>query len=134
MRGKDFYYIASVSRIIIIYQTSVQETMAVTGKMIPLQKNERKGKTILAVITTALKCQVPVAAVWSVQFSPYSTSAGEKDFWNTVVPAAQGHLSLNSRTVFAMLSNAIAAVSSVYDTEFWQLTESHERETGDSRF
>lgn len=53
---------------------------------------------------------------------------------DTAVPAARLEFCARARTAFVRLSDAMNAVCSAYDTDFRQLAELHEMETGDSLF
>lgn len=85
-------------------------------------------------IITGIKRQVLVAAgslSKAVQPIP-PTVPKEESFLHTAVPAAHMELSENAKTAFTTLSDAMKAECSIYDTNFWQVTESHEMEMRDS--
>lgn len=53
---------------------------------------------------------------------------------DAAVPAAPLKLSNNAKTAFGKLSDSMKEVSFIYDTDFRQLLESHEMETGNNLF
>lgn len=90
----------------------------------------------LAAITIAIRRQGPVANGSSsnaVQPLP-PTEPREEDLLDIAVPAAYWELSENTMTAFSTLSHSMQAVCSLYQTEFWQVTESLQMETGDRLF
>lgn len=101
--------------------------------MIALQRKKRKSTASLTEVFNSIKHQVPVAPVLSskaihAQSSTMPMEEGGLDF---AVPAKLLELSENAKTAFFTLFNSMKAVCIVYDTDFRQLIESQEMETGD---
>lgn len=105
-----------------------------TGGAKKLRSCERKAWRVLGAITTAIKCQVPVAAGLSSRaVQPLlPTVSNDKDFLDTAAPAVQEELSKIAKTPFPMFSDAMKAVCTIYDMSVRQLTDPYEKETGDS--
>lgn len=115
----------------VLYAREVQEAKSVTQGKLTVRRSERKDMASLAAITKAIKRQVLVAAGASskaVQPLP-PTAQMEEDALDTSIPAPHVGLSENARTEFATNSNVMKAVCSIHARDFWQLTESFEKQT-----
>lgn len=87
-------------------------------------------------MTTAIECQVLVAACWSSKaVHPLPISVPKKEhFLDTAVPAGRLERKENARIAFSTVSDVMKSVWIVLDTDFWQLTEMHGDGDGDALF
>lgn len=118
----------------ISYEKEMQETKAVTGEKIMLNRHVRNHTDCLTALTMASKRQGSVAAGLSskVVQALTSTMPKEEGILDTSVPAAHVELSKNSRITFSTICDAMKGVCNAYDTDFWQLNEFYDMDKGDS--